>query len=66
MPNRRKAILLPVFLILMGTIAFSNAASKPSFDAIRAIDVVRLLGVGMCFGAAIVTLAMVFRGPGSK
>jgi hypothetical protein len=66
MPNRRKAVFVPVFLILMGIIALSNAASKPSFEAIRAIDVVRLVGVGMCFGAAIVTLVMFFRGPRSS
>ena len=66
MPNRRKPIFVPVFLILMGIIALSNAASKPSFDAIRAIDVLRFVGVGMCFGAAIVMLVMFFRGPRSS
>jgi di/tricarboxylate transporter len=69
MTNRRKVapgIFIPVFLIFMGIVALSNAASKPSFDAMRAVDVVRLVGVGMCFGAAIVTLVMFFRGPRSS
>jgi uncharacterized membrane protein YccC len=69
MTDRRKVaprILVPGLLIFMGIIALSNAASKPSFDAIRAVDVVRLIGVGMCFGAALVSLIMFFRGPRSS
>jgi hypothetical protein len=69
MPNRRKVapgIFIPVFLMFMGIVALSNAASKPSFDAFRAIDVVRLVAVGMCFGAALVTLIMFLRGPRSS
>ncbi|HLQ51148.1 MAG TPA: hypothetical protein VK129_06585 [Terriglobales bacterium] len=64
MTNRRKVargIFVPVFLVFMGMIAFSNAASKPSFETFRAVDVVRLIAVGMCFGAALVALIMFFR-----
>lgn len=65
MTNRRKippGIFAPVLLVFMGTIAFSNAASKPGFDTYRAVDVVRLIAVGMCFGAAVVTLIVYVRG----
>lgn len=64
MTNQRKAaprIFVPIFLVFMGIVAFSNAASKPSFDSFRAIDVVRLIAVGVCFGAALVSLIVFFR-----
>jgi hypothetical protein len=67
--NRRKVapgLFVPVFLVFMGIIAFSNAASKPSFAALRAVDVVRLIAVGMCFGGALVALIMFFRGDRSN
>ena len=65
MTNRRRipsGIFVPVFLAFMGTMAFSNAASRPGFDTYRPVDVVRLIAVGMCFGAALVVLIMYLRG----
>jgi hypothetical protein len=55
MSNRRN-FLIPIFVALMGLIAFYNVASSPRFAAIHAIDVIRLLAAGMCFGAAIAAL----------
>ena len=69
MTDRRKfarGVFIPVFLVFMGLIALSNAASKPSFDSLRGVDVVRLIAVGMCFGAALVTVITSFRGPRSN
>jgi hypothetical protein len=65
MTNRRKVapgFLVPLFLVFMGIIALYNAASRPSFETFRAIDVVRLIAVGMCFGAALAALILFFRG----
>ena len=53
MSNRRNFL---IFVALMGLIAFYNVASSPRFAAIHAIDVIRLLAAGMCFGAAIAAL----------
>lgn len=64
MTNQRKVaprVFVPIFLVFMGIVAFSNAASKPSFEALRAVDVVRLIGAGMCFGAAVVSLVVFLR-----
>lgn len=62
--NRQKmarGIFVPIFLFFMGIMAFTNAASRPSFETFKAIDIVRLIAVGMCFGAAIVALFVFFR-----
>ena len=45
--------------------AFSNAASSPRFATFHAIDVVRLIASGMCFGAALAALLIFFAGPRS-
>ena len=54
--NNRGKIWVPIFIAFMGFIAFYNVATSPRFAAIRAIDVIRLLAAGMCFGAAIAAL----------
>lgn len=58
MPNRRKGIFIPLFLILMGSLALGKVASEPGFATIRAINVVRLIAVGMCYGSAIATFLL--------
>lgn len=66
MTNRRKvapAIFIPLFF---GIIAFYNVSTRPSFATYRAVDVVTLIAVGVCFGAALVALVMFFRGPRSN
>jgi hypothetical protein len=62
MTNRRKAprIFVPLFVAFMGAAALFNVVSSPSFEGFRAIDVVRLIAAGGCFGAALV---MLLRGP---
>ena len=65
MTDRRKVprgIFVPVYLTVIGIVVFLNAAGKPGFETFRAIDIVRLIAVGMCFGAALVTLIVFFRG----
>jgi hypothetical protein len=51
-----------LFLVFMGSSALLNFASKPGFETTRPIDVVRLIGAGMCFGAALVMFVMFLRG----
>jgi hypothetical protein len=64
MSNRRKFVpnlFVPLFTALMGFVAFFNMASSPRFATFHAVDVVRLIAAGMCFGAALVGLVMFFR-----
>jgi hypothetical protein len=37
-------------------------AQSPSFEIYRAVDIVQLLGSGMCFGAAMVGVIFMLRG----
>jgi len=46
----------------MGFAAFANMASSPRFATFHAIDVVRLIASGMCFGAALAALLIFFVG----
>ena len=55
-------VFVPLFIAFMGLAAFTNAASSPRFATFRAVDVVRLMASGMCFGAAIAALLIFFFG----
>ena len=57
--NRRvPSVFVSMFLLFMGLAVLVNFASRPGFETLRAVDVVRLIGAGMCFGAALVMLVM--------
>ncbi len=59
-PKRKvAAIFLP---LLFGLMALFNFISSPRFEAYRAVDVVRLVGCGMCFGVALVGIVIALRG----
>lgn len=65
MSNRRK--LAPFWVsLLFGLLSFFNFASNPRFATFHAIDVVRLIATGMCFGVALATLVVFFRGSRSS
>jgi hypothetical protein len=53
-------ILLPLF---MGFGAFMNVLNDPRSQAIRSLDIVRLIAVGACWGVAAAGIAMLI---GSK
>ncbi len=56
-------ILLPLF---SGFAAFINIVGSPQFHEIRSLDVVRLIAIGACWGAAAVGLAVLIRSQVSK
>ncbi len=56
-------VLVPLFIGLVG---FSNVARQPRFDTFRAVDVLQLIGTGMCFGAALIAVVIFFRTPRSS
>jgi hypothetical protein len=59
-------VVVPLFIGFMGLASFANVASSPGFAAIRSIDIVRLLASGMCFGAAIASIAILWLGGPAK
>jgi hypothetical protein len=51
-----------LFIALMGLAAFLNMTTNPRLAMLHAIDVVRLVGSGLCFGAVLATLLIFFGG----
>ena len=65
MSNRRK--LVPFWVpLLFGLLSFFNIVGKPRFATFHGADVLQLIATGMCFGVALVTLVVFFRGPHSS
>jgi hypothetical protein len=62
MDHRRRRLVAPLLVAFTGLVALSSVASSPGFAAYRTVDVVRLVGSGMCFGAALFALVAFFRG----
>ena len=58
MNNRRT--LLSIFFVLtsFGIMSLLATLSRPTLANIRAVDLVHLIGTGMCFGGAIVALGV--------
>jgi hypothetical protein len=57
MNNRRSFLRIFFILCAFGAVSLLSMLSRPSLANIRAVDVVHLIGTGMCFGGAIVSLA---------
>ena len=58
-----RAESLRVFFVLcgFGLLGLLSMLSRASLASIRAVDVVHLIGTGMCFGGAIVVLVVHLR-----
>ena len=56
-----------VFFVLVsfGVLSLLTMLGRPSLGAIRAVDIVHLIGTGMCFGGAIVALLAYWGRPSS-
>jgi hypothetical protein len=61
MNNRRSFLRIFFVLIFFGVMNILAMLSSPALANIRMVDIVRLIGTGMCFGAAIVFLWYIFR-----
>ena len=61
MSERRSLLRVFVVLALFGLGNCVAMLGKPSLAQIRAVDIVRLIGTGMCFGGALVALGFSFR-----
>jgi len=49
--------------LLFGILSLTQLMSRPRFATYYRPDVVQLFGTGMCFGAALVALVIMLRGP---
>jgi hypothetical protein len=60
-----KPNFLRIFFVLgaFGLVSLLAMISRPSLADIRAVDIVHLIGTGMCFGGAVVALVAHFRSP---
>ena len=47
--------------VLFGAVSLMNMVLNGRLQALRAVDVVQLMGTGMCFGAAVVGIVTVLR-----
>jgi hypothetical protein len=62
MNDRRMFLRIFFVLTFFGVMSFLAMLSGPALANIRGVDVVHLVGTGMCFGGAIVSFVAYFRG----
>jgi hypothetical protein len=61
---RRNVLASAVFIpIIIGSVGLMNLMHQPRFETYRTVDVVQLLGTGLCYGVALVALIVLLRGP---
>lgn len=61
MSDRAESLRIFLVLFAFGLVSLLSMLSRPSLASIRAVDVVHLIGTGMCFGGAIVILVVYLR-----
>jgi hypothetical protein len=66
MTDRRTSARIFFILGAFGLASFLGMLSKASLENIRPVDVVHLIGTGMCFGGAIVALVFFLRSDRSR
>lgn len=62
MSNQRRLPRIFFLLTLFGVLNLLAMMSSSAWANMRGVDIVRLIGTGMCFGGAIVSLGAYFRG----
>lgn len=62
MPRTRRSLAASVFiLIVIGSAGFVHLTEQARFQAYHTVDVVQLLGSGMCYGVALMGIFLLFR-----
>ena len=61
MNNRLRFSRISFLLTFFGVMNLLAMVSSPAWSNIRGVDIVRLIGTGMCFGAAIVSFVVYYR-----
>ena len=67
MPDRKRpliaVLILPLMIVvIVGFAGLNRVMQSPNFAMYRTVDVVQLLGSGVCFGVAMVLIINVLRG----
>ena len=66
MDDRKRPLLavliLPAILVIVGFAGLNRVMQGPNFAMYRTVDVVQLLGSGVCFSVAMVLIIIVLRG----
>lgn len=57
MRSRRESFRVAFVLAAFGLLSLFSMLVRPSLATIRAVDIVHLIGTGMCLGAALVAFA---------
>jgi hypothetical protein len=57
MGSRRESMRVVFVLATFGLLGLSSMLARPTIATIRAVDLVHLIGTGMCLGGAIVAFA---------
>ena len=60
--RKRPSSVVWIIPLLIGLLGFYRVTQSPSFAMYRAVDIVQLLGSGVCFGAAMVGVIFMLRG----
>ena len=60
--GKRAPVVIWLIPVLIGVAGFHRVTQSPGFALYRAVDVVQLLGSGVCFGAAMVGVIFMLRG----
>jgi len=59
--GKRRPIAVWVVPIMIGAVGVFRVTQSPNFGMYRAVDIVQLLGSGVCFGAAMAGIIFMFR-----
>ncbi len=62
MSNERRALRISFVLGAFALLNLVSMLGRPSLASIRAVDVVHLIGTGMCLGGCLVALVLYLRG----
>ena len=60
MSSRRESLRVAFVLASFGLLSLCSMLGRPTLANIRAVDIVHLVGTGMCLGGAIVALVWTF------
>ena len=60
--KRRRPFAVWIIPLLIGFVGFYRVTQSPNFEMYRAVDIVQLLGSGVCLGAAMVGVIFMLRG----
>lgn len=58
MTDRRRFFRIFFVLLVFGLVSFLRMLGKPGLASVRTVDIVQLIGIGMCLGGALVALAI--------